>query len=86
MTVYKAIHSQDVWAMSTVGGETPELVATTTQVGPDDLDGVFAWMAEFVGQPLGALISVGAHTKDGEAMYVGTNESEFVAVVAEEIR
>lgn len=85
MTVYKAEYVGDVWAMAALGGDKPTLIATTSLLGPDDLDDVFAWMAEQVGQPLDALHSVGVGADrhgHGEALYVGTDEDEFVAGVA----
>ncbi len=89
MTVYKAVHSGDVWAVCRLGDTRPELVATTTRLGPYDLDEVFAWMTEIIGLPAEQLHYVGANRDEhgeGDCLYVGTDEPEFVATVAEELR
>lgn len=85
MTVYKAEYRGDVWALARLGDGLPELITTTSLLGPDDIDEVFAWMTEQVGVPREQLhyVGVGADRHGhGEALYVGTDEDEFVSGVA----
>lgn len=85
MTVYKATHSGDVWALAVLhGAGMEELVATTTTFPTDDVNNVRAWISAEVAAR-GERVDYHDATTDRDgntlALYASTTKDELEAAL-----